>query len=655
MLEPMQQPMPALRCALVRWSLVLLLGALASPSAGDPAQPHGSREIPNTSILGVEELEHSTHAETFAALRYVDDPIEPVNRFGLRITKPAVDWVLVPLAKGYRYVTPAPLRRSLDRFSYNLTYPGRLVSLLLQAKLRKSAEETAHFLTNTMLGFVGFFDPASGLGVRTYPEDVGQSFARWGLGPGFYLFVPFIGPSSGRDAVGRVFDTALNPLTWLPVPGVNAFFGVNAFSFRIDGYETLDAAFPDLYLPARALWSIQRQVEIEDYEIPAEAYDNADPEPSLGVLALELDDPTFPRRSAERLVALPAHGTRLPYSLWLQEQPAPLLFLIPGVGAHRLSRLPVALAEMAFQYGYSVAVVSSPFHPEFIANALSVDYPGYTPSDAEDLYHALSAIWQDLRAERPDGITSASLLGYSLGGIETLFIAAREDQRPGDSLRFESYTAINPPVDLLYAGRQFDAFFDAPLRWPEAVRAARIRELVMKAFVMLQDGLPENVPLPFDRTESEFLVGFSGRVTVADTLRAVEQRGAPGLEVETPVDGRQATLLDSILRSSFLAYFEQLALPYFAQREAHRLDGEALVESASLRSLGTRLQRNPRVAIVTNADDFILGEPGLEWLRANAGDRLTVFPTGGHLGNVGRPEFQEAVLGTLAPVRARLN
>jgi len=640
--------------------LLALLGCAATN--GPPERLRASNQL---RFLDVDELERSTHQETFAALHFIDDPIAPVNRFSLRITKPVIDWVVVPVAKGYRFVVPTPARLALDRASYNLTYPSRFVSLLLQGEIEKAGRETGHFLTNTTLGVAGLFDPAASFGMPTYPEDVGLAFARWGVGHGFYLFLPFLGPSSGRDAVGQAFDLVLNPLFWVPAPGIagvpflnaatgaSLAIGVNAFSFRIDGYETLTEEFSDLYHPTRALWSIQRQIQVDKYRIPAEAYETADPEPSLGVLLFTPDDPRFASRSVKRRAKIAATGRRLPYSIWMQRKPAPLLFLLPGVGAHRLGAIPVGIAEAAFARGYSVVSISSPLHPEFIVAALTAAYPGYTPSDAEDIQTALTRIWRDLRSRYGSRITEANLLGYSLGAIETLFLAAAQAQRPAGGVEFKRFVAINPPVDLLHSGRQFDAYFDAPLQWSRESREANIREVVMKAFLMATEGLPQDAPPPFDRIESEFLIGFAGRATLANSLAMAERLGAPGLDTEIADDGRNGVLADSILRTSFVAFFEQLALPYFAARSPAGLDAAAMAESAGLRSHADALRARCDAYVVTNADDFILGAPGLAWLRDTFADRLTVFPSGGHLGNIHTDKVQEEIFARLAQPACR--
>lgn len=650
---------------LPRLLLVASLAVGGCATAGAPAplestrlgRPQGAASV---ELLNVDELQQTTHRETFNALRLIADPIEPFNRFSLRVTKAAVDWVVVPVAKAYRFAVPTPARSALERFSYNLTYPGRFVSLVLEGEIEKSAEETAHFLTNSTLGLAGLFDPATGFGLRSYPEDPGQAFATWGIGQGFYIFLPFYGPSSARDAVGEAVDLALNPLVWIPAPGVrevpflnvvsggSLVLGVNSFSFRIDGYESLKAAFPDLYEPTRALWSLQRRIQVENYRIPEADFRTADPEPSLGVLLFELDDPDFANRARERSVRVPATGRHLPYSAWLQPHPAPVLFLLPGVGAHRLSGIPVGLAEAAYARGYSVVTISSPFHPEFIRNALTVAYPGYTPHDARDVYAVLDLIWRDLQPEFGNRFTDAQLLGYSLGGIETLAIAASQHDEIADGLRFRRFVAINPPVDLLYAGRQFDAYFDAPLRWPTEERSERIRKVAMKAFLLFSEGLPPGKPPPFDRTESEFLVGFAGRATLTDAVATTRRLGAPGQRRAVDTEDRSDALAKAILRNSFEAYFEDLAFPYFQQLTGNDMDPDAMARSAGLYPYEAKLHDRRDTFVITNADDFILGEQGLDWLRRVFGERLTVFPAGGHLGNIRQPAVQNAIFADLA-------
>jgi ABC-type transporter lipoprotein component MlaA len=627
-----------------RACIVLLLAVGVSvPTAAQEARGPSRVEV-----LGVDQFDTPRHRRSFQMVQYMPDPIEGFNRGSLAVTRPILHWVLRPLAKGYRAVFPEGVRRSIDRFGYNLAWPNRFVALLLQGRPIATVKETGHFLVNTTAGIGGLFDPASAIGIPTHREDVGLSFASWGAGPGFYFFIPLMGPSSGRDALGRIFDTALNPATY--VPGLGWLLNANAFSFRVDTYEALIASNRELYEPIRAIWSIQREVAVERLSLSKEDYARSDPEPSLGVLLLQTD-PAFLRKQRVRQVVTPATGRSLPYSVWIQQEPSSLVFIVPGIGAHRSSKLPVFLAQQAFARGYSVAVVSNPFHFEFIQSGLSVPYPGYTPNDAEDLYVALSAIDADLGREYPGRLTSKRLLGYSLGAIESLFIAGAQDSRPPEALRFERVVAINPPVDLQHAARQFDGYFDAPLRWPDEERDERVKRTGMKVYLMTQPDVTLQEGFPFDRTESEFLVGFYARVGLIEALAAIKAQGARTLEIKPEKDARGRVLLGRINQTTLERYANELIIPFYRERTG--LDREALAAQAGLHAQEELLRGSERVHVLTNADDFILGQESLAWLRATAGERLTVFPRGGHLGNLHVEAVRERVFEALDGRRSR--
>ena len=613
------------------------IGVSAPPGAADEVESRSQ-----VGVLGVDQFHAPRDRDSFSMVQFTPDPIERFNRASLAVTRPILHWVLRPLAKGWRFVSPEPVRRSVDRFGYNLAWPNRFVSLLLQGRPLDAGTETGRFLVNTTAGVAGFFDPATAWGMPNHDEDVGLSFASWGAGPGFYFFIPLIGPSSGRDALGRVFDTALNPASL--VPGLSWLLNTNALSFRVEAYEALVASNRELYLPVRALWTLQRTVAVERAALNEADYARADPEPSLGLLLVR-SDARFAARRTVRNIVTPATGGTLPYSAWIQPEPAPLVYIVPGIGTHRTSQLPVFLAQKAYERGYSVAVVSNPFHFEFIDNALSVPYPGYTPSDAEDLYAALSAIDRDLDATYPGRVASRRLLGYSLGAIESLFIAGEQDRRPADALRFERFVAVNPPVDLRYSARRFDGYFDAPLRWPEAEREQRVKRTGLKAYLMTQPVASTRGGFPFDRDESELLIGLYARFALIEALAAIEANGNAVLEIrpENDADGRA---MEGVVNQTTLArYAAELIAPYYVNKTG--LPPAELESRASLRAQEALLRESDRIHVLTNADDFILGDEQLGWLRQTVGSRLTVFPNGGHLGNLHVEAVQEELFRAL--------
>jgi ABC-type transporter lipoprotein component MlaA/pimeloyl-ACP methyl ester carboxylesterase len=615
--------------------LASLLAALAAPTDAPAAEHEESQRLKNLTMVGVDSLRAPTPREQFELVRLLPDPIEGFNRGSLGFTKGVLDWVVRPLALGWRAITPGFVRTGVENFAYNIAFPVRFVSLLLQGELVDTGQEVAHFATNTTIGVAGFLDVATPIGIPTHRAKVGLAFARWGAGPGFYFVIPLLGPSTGRDALGRLFDTALSPATY--VPGAGLFFTTNAFAGRVGTYDALVASNLDLYGVVRAVWALRRRIDATRYRIPAEAYATADPEPSLGILRFRVKDTRFPGRARQETVVSPRTEREVPYSLWLQPGSAPVVYLIPGIGAHRRSTNPVALAELAYAAGCSVVALSSPFHPEFILTGLSSLYPGYTPDDAADLHALIARIDAELRERHGARIGGARLVGYSLGAIESLFIADLEG-----APRFERIVALNPPVDLFHAASGFDAYFDAPARWPEAERNARIEQLGLTAFLLAQDGMPADGRLPLDRTESEFLIGLSGRTTMVNALAAIERRGGGSLSVSEADREQQGVLFAEINQGSLRNYGNQLAVPYFSK--AKRLERPALLENANLTHLADRLRGDERIRVLTNADDFILGAENLAWLASVLGDRLRVFPEGGHLGNLWLPEVQQEIV-----------
>jgi len=125
-----------------------------------------------------------------------------------------------PAARGYNYVIPETVRGGIRNFFSNLYTPVRLVSCLLQAKWEQAGTETGRLLINSTFGILGFADMAKEeewTGWEVAEEDMGQVFGAWGIGHGFYLVLPLVGPSSARDGVGRLANSYLDPIDWLDI------------------------------------------------------------------------------------------------------------------------------------------------------------------------------------------------------------------------------------------------------------------------------------------------------------------------------------------------------------------------------------------------------------------------------------------------------
>jgi phospholipid-binding lipoprotein MlaA len=137
----------------------------------------------------------------------VNDPFETFNRGMFWFNDKAYFYVMKPVAKGWRWLAPEPLRLGMRNFFSNLRAPIRFVNAALQGKFRDSGNELTRFGVNTTLGIGGLFDPAKvHFGIDRKIEDTGQTLARYGVGPGPYLVLPFLGPSNFRDGIGLLGD-----------------------------------------------------------------------------------------------------------------------------------------------------------------------------------------------------------------------------------------------------------------------------------------------------------------------------------------------------------------------------------------------------------------------------------------------------------------
>ena len=199
----------------------------------------------------------------------IADPLEPVNRavFGFNMTLD--DWVLEPVARAYRYVAPEPVRRSVANFLRNLRSPVVFANDLLQGERERAGVTLGRFMINSTLGVFGLFDAANAFGYAAHDEDLGQTFGVWGLPSGPYLMLPLLGPSSVRDAGGRVGDYFINPLNhccvdtdeWL------ALYGTGTVSDReanIEVFDDLKENSLDLYAAVRSIYAQRRAAEIRN-------------------------------------------------------------------------------------------------------------------------------------------------------------------------------------------------------------------------------------------------------------------------------------------------------------------------------------------------------------------------------------------------------
>ncbi|MGR8981364.1 MAG: MlaA family lipoprotein [Gammaproteobacteria bacterium] len=200
------------------------------------------------------------------------DPYENWNRGVQEFNDKLDDYVMKPVANGYQWVMPSFADRGVTNFFSNINDIGVTINDLLQAKFAQGGKDGARFLVNTVAGVAGFVDVAEMIDLRKHNEDFDQTLGVWGLPPGPYLVLPFLGPSSPRGIGGLIGDAAMNPISYIDSGIITGgLFAVNAVDLRADNLSTEKVATEaalDRYVFFKNAYLQQREYLIHDGKIP---------------------------------------------------------------------------------------------------------------------------------------------------------------------------------------------------------------------------------------------------------------------------------------------------------------------------------------------------------------------------------------------------
>lgn len=211
------------------------------------------------------------------------DPWESMNRKVYAVNDTVDRYALRPVAQGYKTVMPLPVRTGVSNFFGNIEDVWTGFNNLLQGKPAEGASDFSRFAVNSTIGILGVFDVASEFGLEKHDEDLGQTFGRWGIGPGPFLMLPLLGPSTVRDAFGAVPRYLVEPgrqISEIPVRNsVSALRVVNTRSQLIGADKALDEAALDRYGYLRDFYLKSRLSQIYDGHPPREDDDYYEPSP----------------------------------------------------------------------------------------------------------------------------------------------------------------------------------------------------------------------------------------------------------------------------------------------------------------------------------------------------------------------------------------
>jgi len=198
------------------------------------------------------------------------DPWEGLNRKIFWFDDQVDRHALEPVARGWAWLAPTRVRTSVSNFFDNLRFPIVVTNDVLQGKLDEAGVETGRFIVNTTAGIFGFFDPASGWKLPRHDEDFGQTLGVWGVPAGPYLVLPFLGPSTVRDAAGLGVDTGLAVTPWFVdswiLIAARVGQSINDRSLVIQEVREARRTALDYYVFVRNAYLQRRRAQVSDRE-----------------------------------------------------------------------------------------------------------------------------------------------------------------------------------------------------------------------------------------------------------------------------------------------------------------------------------------------------------------------------------------------------
>lgn len=601
----------------------------------------------------------------------VPDPLEPFNRGVWAFNRTLMTDVIKPSAIGYRFIVRKPVRTGINNFTRNVTYPVRLLNNVLQGKWKGAQDETHRFFCNTVVGAAGFVDVATTWHIPKSDADFGQTLGKWGWRPQCYLMLPLYGPSNERDTIGLAADTAANPWTYFtPYPARNgdpltyispysyySYFAMyNSLTDSVDDYVRFAQSEQDPYSEIQYAWTFARKNRVADFQVKGQP-DESSLE-TLGTIFFKPQNPEFPNRGKTRAATIPGSRREIKYTTWIQPKKSAIVYIVPGLGSHRLNDTALAIAELVYSNGFSVVTISSPYNYEFMREASSVAMPAYTPIDAHDLHVALTTIHRRLEGVYPGRFAEKAVMGYSMGAFQSLYLAGSTNAP--DLLKFDRYVGINTPVRLIYGMTKLDEFYNAPLAWPADQRTEKIENTFLKVAALTKNSITANpgsaTTLPFDGVESKFLVGMVFRLILRDAIYTSQSRHNQHVLTQPITSWHRKELYDEIEQYSYHDYFQKFVLPYYHGRGIDLSTPEALDHASNLRTLTDGLRANENIRLMINRNDFLLPPEDLAWLQSTIpAEHLHIFEHGGHLGNLSHPDVQKTIIGMLDGLHAAQN
>ena len=324
-----------------------------------------------------------------------------------------------------------------------------------------------------------------------------------------------------------------------------------------------------------------------------------------------------------------------------KDKNSPLVIIYPSIGEGITSHHSLVFAKMFYDRGYSVAILGSHFHWEFVKSLPEGYRPGVPAQDVAYLRKATQKIVEKLENKNDCKFSDKTLIGTSFGAFATLFLADMESKE--NTLNISRYISINPPVELLYAVNIIDKnnqdLKEHPIDIKKrvALSASKIIQLVQQKNELKQEFQIDM--LPFSQDEARLITCFVLRQKLSDLI----------FTLENTKTSKRTDVYNLINNISYQDYIDKYLIPW------NNYSIDELKKSTALYSIKEYLQNNKNYKIYHALDDYLVNQSQLKDLREYAGKNLVLFDKGSHLGYLYRKEFKNELLKDILPVSKELS
>ncbi|AZZ36307.1 hypothetical protein CIK05_05725 [Bdellovibrio sp. qaytius] len=346
------------------------------------------------------------------------------------------------------------------------------------------------------------------------------------------------------------------------------------------------------------------------------------------------DEWTMVYRPERMNAGYPLQKPEVKLQTYKQKGQAPLVLIIAGLGGNGYSTNSVALGDEYIKAGFHVITLPNNLSWSYTQGISETGVPGYLPRDKTEYYQFIKWVLDYAKNKKGMNYSSITLVGYSNGGVLAGFLAPL-DKKQSQPI-FKKVLLINPGVDVIYGIQKLDYLNDVvgagiSQPWKDHIYGAiythagditAAKDPVKALFNMIDE-------LKIQPNHIQWVIGNQYRTDLQFII--VSSHFVKHRVLTTPYSKYKLNALeDEALSYNFMAYLQKFVIPSLPPELQH----SNIIYDSSLYSQMEDLKNDARVSVFTNADDFLLKPTDLTLLRENFGDRLVIYPYGGHMGNI---------------------